>query len=225
MDQHVAPKAKPEDEPEVPESLLTKPVEFQTQPREVPIAPETHATERKISSTLKWLLTGAAVLFVVVAINLWGVGIYTVDGESMTPTLNNEDKMLVLKAPQAWAELTRSLYIPKRHDVVIVRESDGAYVKRVVGISGDRIVIKNSTITVFNETSPTGADITNPPCCANLAELPDNIDITIQPGHIFVVGDNRTNGGSIDSRSKLGQIPASDIVGRSILRLNGFTLL
>ena len=42
---------------------------------------------------------------------------------------------------------------------------------------------------------------------------------SVNPGQIFVMGDNRVPGASIDSRSSLGNIPSKDIVGQVLIRI------
>ncbi len=192
----------------------------------VPIAPDANATKRKALSVTSKLAILGGVLACVAAWNLWVMQPFFVDGESMSPTLSTKDTLLVSKLPQTWAQLTNGKYIPKRYDVVVVhnpQDTSEKFVKRIIGLPGERLVLKDGKITVYNQTNPRGEDVTTPPCCTNLAETSGSVDTVIREGHVFVVGDNREAGGSIDSRSSLGQIPADEIIGQAVIRITPVT--
>ena len=132
--------------------------------------------------------------------------IIQVDGESMVPTLQNGDKLIVWGAG----------YEPQRSDVVIV-DSYTAYgkplVKRVIAKGGDVVNIdyQAGTVSVNGEVlqeayiaEPTylGYDVTFP--------------YTVPEGTVFVMGDNRN--ASLDSRSSyVGCIDERDILGKVLL--------
>jgi len=188
----------------------------------VPIATDTSAGRRRAFSLSSKILILIGLLISIAAWNIWVMQPYFVDGESMMPTLNTRDTLLVNKFPQTWASITNSRYIPSRYDVVIVinpQKPEERYVKRVIGLPGERVVLKNGVIKVYNERTPKGEDVTLPPCCQDLEPTSGGVDTVVREGHIFVVGDNRTPGGSIDSRASLGQIPSRNIVGQAVVRI------
>lgn len=146
----------------------------------------------------------------------------------METTLNNHDRLLVLKVPKTLAKLTGKDYIPKRYDIIIFKTSvihDGSLndggekqlVKRVIGLPGDRVVVKDGTIRVYNAEFPEGFD---PDAGKDHGKLTDittgDVDITVSEGEVFVCGDHREN--SLDSRA-IGTIPSKDIIGKLSLRL------
>lgn len=153
---------------------------------------------------------------------------YQVDGPSMQTTLFNNDRLIVWKLPRTWARLTGHAYVPKRGDIVIFSDSilasygqdpDKQLIKRVVGLPGDRLVVKNGVVTIYNKQHPHGfdPDKTLPYGADN--HIPDtagNIDITIPAGDIYVMGDNRPD--SLDSRT-FGPVPVKNIVGQLVLRV------
>jgi len=152
---------------------------------------------------------------------------YQVDGESMEATLQDHDRLLVDKLPRTFSKLTRKAYIPNRGDIIIFNQTglpDSFYqkqlIKRVIGLPGERVVIKNGNITVYNSDNPSGF---NPDTSGGYHVLgPTNVgDINIQdvhlgPGEIFVCGDNRGN--SEDSRY-FGPVNSNQIVGKLVLRI------
>lgn len=153
---------------------------------------------------------------------------YEVDGPSMETTLENHDRLLVLKVPKTVASLMGKDYVPDRNDIIIFKTSavqdgtldDGSekqLVKRVLGVPGDRVVVKNGEITVYNTENPEGF---NPDAGQNHGDsvsiTPGDVDIVVGEGEVFACGDNRVN--SLDSRT-IGTIPSEDIIGKLILRI------
>jgi signal peptidase I len=217
-----SPDPEVDDEPE--EEIRPSNLPMQTVRPDVfvPISVDKSAKTRRAVSLTKKLVIVAGLLFSILAWNVWVMQPFFVEGDSMAPTLSTKDTLLVNKFPQTWAGITNSKYIPARFDVVIVKnpaKPEENFVKRVVALPGERVVLKNGVIKVYNERNPKGEDVTLPPCCKDLEETTGTVDTTVREGHIFVVGDNRTIGGSIDSRSSLGQIPSRYIVGRAVTRI------
>ncbi|HUB93035.1 MAG TPA: signal peptidase I [Verrucomicrobiae bacterium] len=154
---------------------------------------------------------------------------YQVDGPSMQNTLHNNDRLIVWKLPRTWARITGHQYVPKRGDIVILTESGLSnygdtqdtkqLVKRVIGLPGDHIVIKNGAITIYNKQYPNGFNPdTTLPYGKNgaIPSTDNNLDITLSSDELFVCGDNR--GDSLDSRI-FGPIKTNQIIGKLIVRI------
>ncbi len=153
------------------------------------------------------------------------VGFTSVNGISMQPTLQTGNILLVWKLPQTWAKITRNQYIPKRSNVVIVEDTNGSgeyFVKRVIGLPGERISIANGSVTVFSSKYPKGFDPDSALYGKILLPTSGSFSGQVGAGQIFVMGDNRAAGASIDSRSSLGNIPSGNIVGQVVLRIYPF---
>lgn len=156
---------------------------------------------------------------------------YQVDGPSMEETLHNGDRLIVWKLPRTVARVTGNAYVPNRGDIIILNESGlSSYnggsdtkqlVKRVIGLPGDHIVIKNNEITIYNAENPDGfkPDATLP-YGANGAIPPtpgnEYVDVTLSKNQLFVCGDNRPN--SLDSRT-FGPISTDQVVGKLVARI------
>ncbi len=151
---------------------------------------------------------------------------YQVDGPSMETTLNNNDRLIVWKTPRTWARITHHQYIPERGDVIVFSDPDiGDFgqnpnkqlIKRVIGLPGERVVVKDGKVTVFNKEHPQGfePDATLPYGDVIINTVGNRED-TIPAGHVYVMGDNRDN--SLDSRS-FGPVDANNIVGKLVLRV------
>lgn len=153
---------------------------------------------------------------------------YQVDGPSMETTLQNNDRLIVWKADRTWARVTGHQYVPNRGDIIVFNQAGlAAYgqsdikqlVKRVVGLPGDRVVIKKGAITIYNQAHPDGFEPDKTLPYGKTTSLPytsGDIDITLKNNQIFVCGDNRTD--SLDSRI-FGPVDLNNVVGKLVLRV------
>jgi len=178
---------------------------------------------RELFSTLSILITALLVaLFIITFI----FRSYQVDGPSMESTLQNNDKLIIWKVPRTWSSITRHAYIPNRGDVIVFNESGlGQYgsadskqlIKRVIGLPGDRVVVKDGKYTVYNKEHPDGFDPDETlPYGKNIPYTSGNVDVTLDKTQLFVSGDNRPD--SLDSRA-FGPIDASQVVGKLVIRV------
>lgn len=151
---------------------------------------------------------------------------YQVDGPSMETTLNNNDRLIVWKTPRTWARITHHQYIPNRGDIVVFADPDlGDFgqdpgkqlIKRVIALPGERVVVKDGVVTVFNKENPQGfrPDDTLPYGDV-IKSTSGERDLVVPKGHIYVLGDHRDN--SLDSRA-FGPVDADNIVGKLALRV------
>lgn len=150
---------------------------------------------------------------------------YVVDGSSMEPTLQNGNRVFILKLPKSISNLKGDTFIPTRNEVVVFKKpSDPSIqlIKRVIALPGERVTVKDGKLTVYNNANPNGF---NPDAGTDhentLAPINSDsmmIDEVVGANEIFVMGDNRTPGGSLDSHSGLGLVPAENIVGRLWVR-------
>lgn len=135
-----------------------------------------------------------------------------VDGLSMMPTLHDQDRMIVNK-------LSYEIGKPKRFDIIVFHAPEGKdYIKRVIGLPGDRIEYKNDILYVngkayqepyLDEYKKQVVDgpLTDP------FTLKEKIGRdTVPKGELFVMGDNRRF--SKDSRH-IGTIPLSKVIGKT----------
>lgn len=151
---------------------------------------------------------------------------YEVDGPSMETTLQNQDRLIVDKIPKTMARISGHAYIPNRGDVIIFVKhglaefnggGDKQLIKRVIGLPGDRVTIKDGRYIIYNKQHPDGFDPdVNVAWASVIKETPGSVDVTVGQNEVFVSGDNRAN--SLDSRS-FGPISSDDIVGKLSFRI------
>jgi signal peptidase I len=159
---------------------------------------------------LKDLFTLAfLIVIVVIPIRLFVVSPFVVDGESMHPTFENLDYLIV-------DELLYDFSAPARGDVIVFRYPGNPsifYIKRIIGLPGETVSINQGVVTI---TTTQGENLTlSEPYILN-EDMTYNKNVTLNPEEYFVMGDNRPN--SSDSRV-WGPLPKKDIIGRVDLRL------
>ncbi len=136
---------------------------------------------------------------------------FLVSGDSMVPNFHNGDYLLI-------DELTFRIRPPERGEVIVFKfpENESTFfIKRIIGLPGERVHIENGQITIFNSAHPDGFALSEPYLPASDITT-DTRDITLGPGEYYMLGDNRP--ASYDSRS-WGPMPAKDIVGLVRARL------
>lgn len=139
---------------------------------------------------------------------------FRVEGVSMEATLEPDEYVLVDKLTPRWAPY-------KRGDVVVLDppqafERGGTpFVKRVIGVAGDRVQLVNGTVVV-NGTALDEPYVFNQDGVRQPTEPSGGLsEWIVPPGQLFVLGDHR--GDSSDSRV-FGTVEVSSIVGRAWLR-------
>lgn len=166
----------------------------------------------------------------VILINSFIFQSFTVVGGSMENTLHDGDKVIISRIGITWANLTNQKYTPKRGEIIVFKNpqytagmKDQYIIKRVIAFAGEKIVVKNGKVTVYNSDHPNGfnpdENFNNEP----KSETSHDGEWTVPENEIFVMGDNREGMNSYDSRSGLGTIPLYEIIGPVAFRLWPFT--
>ncbi|HLR52104.1 MAG TPA: signal peptidase I [Candidatus Avamphibacillus sp.] len=148
--------------------------------------------------------------FVLILVTLFLVFRYVItitiiSGESMSPTLHDNDIIL-----------TNNLFFtPEKNDIILYRDSNGFdVIKRIIAMPNDEVEIKDGVVIVNGE--PIEENYTN-------GESSDMPQITVAENTYFVMGDNRTPGASLDSRnSDIGPIDKEKVKGKLLVRLYPF---
>lgn len=152
---------------------------------------------------VSFLLYIALVVLVALTIRSFIAEPIRVDGDSMIPTLINNEDMLVEKMSYWFSD-------PLRGDIIICYYPGytESCVKRVIGLPGDTVAVRDGKIFVnekeLDESAYWDGQIVG-----------DMDSIVVEARHVFVIGDNRN--GSKDSRNpSVGAIPYAKVVGRVV---------
>jgi signal peptidase I len=215
----------------------------------------------QLSRLPPWAQSAVQIVCILVVLTVGKIAIaepYYVPSGSMEPTLLIGDELLATKyaygyssaslPPSIVLPATRRILgaLPERGDIVVFRwpgDRSQAWVKRVIGLPGDRIALRSGRVWLNGQAVPLRNDGIGDvetesgsliPAQRYIETLPgerdhtifklttdgpyDNLpEIVVPPDHVFVMGDNRDN--SADSRVPLAQggvglLPVSDLVGR-----------
>ena len=162
--------------------------------------------KRMIKEWKEWAVSLGIAFLVVFLIQNYAAAQVIVQQSSMEDTLYEGQRLIEEK-------ITYRYSLPKRGDIVIIRgkEYPDRLVKRVIGLPGEKIDIKDGSVYVNDAklAEDYAVGITE-----NTGKL--KLPFLVPEDHVFVLGDNREI--SLDSR-QLGAISLSSIEGKVILRI------
>ncbi len=134
---------------------------------------------------------------------------FFVKGQSMEPNFDDGDYLIV-------DEISYRLRNPERGEVVVFRYPNSPsqrYIKRIIGLPGETIEIKNGQVKIYNEK---GVEVLNEDSYLSGSVLTQgNLKMTLGNDDFFVMGDNRPL--SYDSR-RWGVVPRENIIGKVLIR-------
>ena len=151
-----------------------------------------------------WIISIAAAVAMALIIRTYIVELYIVDGPSMRPTLQHEERLVVSK-------FIYKLRDPERGEVLIFRyprDPSRDFIKRVIAIGGDTLEIKDGRVYLNGQMQTEDYILEK-----TRTEYPK---VTVPEGTVFVMGDNRNN--SDDSRfADVGFVPFELIKGKALM--------
>lgn len=178
--------------------------------------PEQDTREKKeifTNDTLKELKSFAVEILITIVVVFFIISFVaqptTVDGSSMSPTLEDKDQLIIEKISERFVGYNR-------YDIVVFpydKEAKKYYIKRIIGLPGETVDIVEGRIYIDGErlNEPVTYDL--------IREMgSDMLPIEVPEGQYFVLGDNRNH--SKDSRfMSVGFVDGEDILGKGYIRL------
>lgn len=171
---------------------------------------DTPMEQQKKKSTFRDFVEAFVIaLLIALPIKYFVASPFIVRQTSMFPTFKDGDYLIVDK-------LSYKFEKPKRDDVVVFKPPFGDnnyFIKRIIGLPGETVIINNGTVTIKNAEHPQGF-ILNEPYVSS--ERDSDSMVTLDSKSYFVMGDNRSV--SSDSRN-WGPLSIEHISGRAMFRL------
>ena len=176
------------------------------------ITPQHNPKKKKspFLTVLKEILIFAIIAFcIVLPFRIYIAEPYLVDGRSMDPTFATGDYLIVNK-------LSYKIGTPKRNTVIVFKypnDPTRSFIKRIIGLPGETVIVKDDTVTIKNPENPEGFTIDQ---SYVIHTSQDSITTTLSGDEYFVMGDNRAE--SFDSRA-WGPLNKKFILGEPLVRL------
>jgi signal peptidase I len=144
---------------------------------------------------------------------------FIVSGSSMEPNYSNGQYLII-------DEISYRMNVPQRGDVIVIRypkDRKQFFIKRIIGMPGEKITVDNGRITITNDEHPEGVTLGEEYLPSQGLTFPHNTAViggrktlTLKDDEYFMMGDNRL--ASSDSRD-WGPLNEKDIVGKVFVRV------
>ncbi len=166
------------------------------------------------NDVIEWLEAVAIAVMVVLLVFTFVLRQVVVEGDSMFPTLENGDRLLI----------THLFYTPKQGDIIVVNcegenKLNKTIIKRVIATEGQEVNIDFENAVVTVDGVALEEDYINALTTRNDGAF--KYPVTVPENCVFVMGDNRNH--STDSRSpEVGFLSVDDVLGKAFFRLTPF---
>lgn len=150
-------------------------------------------------------------LILAIVVRYFLVQPFFVEGASMEPNFETGEYLLIDEVSYYFKSIGRGEVIVFHYPL----DTSKYYIKRIIGLPGETIEIKNGKVIIFNDENPNGAVLSEDYLPKNLATN-GQTKKKLGAEEFFVLGDNR----QVSSDSRVwGSLPKDDVVGRVWIRV------
>ncbi|MCZ2846106.1 MAG: signal peptidase I [Candidatus Bathyarchaeota archaeon] len=160
--------------------------------------------------------TTAIIIIVAFLIRYFLIQPFVVEGESMEPNFHNNEYLIIQKVSGYFNKYNRG-------DVIVFqypKNPEISYIKRIIGLPGEKIKFDQGEVTIFNSQNPKGKELIEDYVLSTFDETNLTTEKTLSENEYYVLGDNRNN--SSDSR-EWGPLEKKYIQGKALIRLYPFS--
>jgi len=152
-------------------------------------------------------------LAIIIPIRYFLIQPFYVKGASMEPSFHDHEYLII-------NEITYRFHNPGRGEIIVFRypkDPSQYFIKRVIGLPGEKIKIKDNKVYVYNDQYPNGIAINEDIYLPEEEQTPNlgKTEFILDKDEYFVLGDNRE--ASLDSR-RFGPVPRRLIIGKAWIR-------
>jgi len=167
------------------------------------------------------------VIVIIVPLRVFLIQPFFVQGASMEPNFEDKEYLIINELGYKTTDVgfgSTDLFTVKsfkefqRGDVVVFRYPKNPsvyYIKRIIGLPGEKIEIKEGKVKIYNSENPEGFFLNESQYLSSNVETSGGQNVQLSDTEYFVLGDNRSY--SSDSRS-WGPVPEEDVVGKVLIR-------
>lgn len=162
--------------------------------------------EKGKKELISWIKSVAIALVLAVLIRQFLYTPVTVSGQSMEPTFEHDNRIVITK-----------IHKIDRFDMIVFHSpySEDDFIKRVIGLPGDVVIMKDDQLYINGEEYEEEYIEANKKKVHEGQRLTENFEVEVPEGYYYVLGDNRQN--STDSRV-IGFIDRKSVVGKVFFR-------
>lgn len=166
-------------------------------------------------------------LVIIVPIRVFLFQPFFVQGASMEPNFENNQYLIVNEFGYKKTDVgiagnnffsVEPFKKLERQQVVVFRYPKNPsqfFIKRVIGLPGEKVEIKDGKVTIYNDGNPEGSVLDESAYLSSSVKTVGEMSVSLKNNEYFVMGDNRMF--SSDSRS-WGPVPEEDIMGEAFIR-------
>lgn len=152
-------------------------------------------------------------LAIIIPIRYFLIQPFYVKGASMEPNFHDHEYLII-------NEITYRFHNPARGDIIVFRypkDPSQYFIKRIIGLPGEKVKIKDNKVYVYNDQYPNGIAINEDIYLTEEEQTPNlgKTEFILEQEEYFVLGDNRE--ASLDSR-RFGPVPRRLIIGKAWIR-------